>query len=103
MPQEKPVGAFQVVVQPVITIFQAPPGKAEVYDLQAAAAYLGITPRKLRELFAAKAGPRDPDRLSPLRLHSVRPGRVSQRLPATAEETSILIRWSPLLPQKPPR
>jgi excisionase family DNA binding protein len=54
MPQEKPVGAFQVVVQPVITIFQAPPGKAEVYDLQAAAAYLGITPRKLRELFAAK-------------------------------------------------
>jgi hypothetical protein len=55
----KPAGAFQdsgitVVIQPVITVFQAPPGKAEVYDLKAAAEYLGIRPRKLRELFAAK-------------------------------------------------
>ena len=45
---------FLIEVKQVITILQAPPTRADVYDLDAAATYLSITRRKMRELFAAK-------------------------------------------------
>jgi|GraSoi_2013_80cm_1033760.scaffolds.fasta_scaffold30457_1 hypothetical protein len=81
-----------VVILPVLTVFKAPQRAADVYDLKAAAEYLNITPRKMRELFADKRVRGTKIDYRHWAFHKKRLGRVLMRLPPRTKEDSIAMK-----------